>query len=98
MQPVEPDHERAIELISPVKPTTVAQCHAVIDALAQQVGLLRGLLSEQDQKLAVLQERLKLDSKNSSKPPSSDGPASANRAQRRASARKRGAQVDHKGS
>ncbi len=70
----------------------------MIDALALQVGLLRGLLSQQDQKLAVLEERLKLDSKNSSKPPSSDGPASGNRAKRRASGHKRGAQVDHKGS
>jgi len=48
--------------------------------------------------VALLQERLKLDSKNSSKPPSSDGPASGNRTQRRASGRKRGAQPGHTGS
>ena len=55
-------------------------------------------MARQDELLAVLQERLKLDSKNSSKPPSSDGPGSGNRAQRRASERKRGAQKGHKGS
>jgi len=48
--------------------------------------------------MALLQERLKLDSRNSSKPPSSDGPGSGNRAQRRASQRKRGAQKGHPGS
>jgi transposase len=41
---------------------------------------------------------LKLDSRNSSKPPSSDGPGSGNRAQRRASERKRGEQKGHPGS
>ena len=48
--------------------------------------------------MALLQERLKLDSRNSSKPPSSDVPAGGNRAQRWASTRKRGAQAGHKGS
>ena len=45
-----------------------------------------------------LQERLKVDSRNSSKPPSSDGPGGGNRAQRRASQRKRGAQKGHPGA
>jgi transposase len=45
----------------------------------------------------LLEERVNLDSKNSSKPPSSDGPGKPNRAQRRASARKRGAQPGHPG-
>jgi transposase len=48
--------------------------------------------------MGLLQERLKLDSRNSSKPPSSDGPSSGNRAKRRASQRKRGAQKGHPGS
>ena len=48
--------------------------------------------------MALLKERLKLDSRNSSKPPSSDGPGGGNRAQRRASARKRGAQKGHPGA
>ena len=74
-----------------LKPGTIEQCHAVIDTLAAQIALLQ-------EQVALLQERAKLDSRNSSKPPSSDGPGSGNRAQRRASLRKRGAQKGHPGS
>src|SRR5574340_322025 len=73
------------------KPATVEQCHAVIDALAGELASLRD-------KVIILEERLALDSRNSSKPPSSDGPGRGNRAQRRASARKRGAQKGHPGA
>jgi transposase len=72
-------------------PATVPECHAVIEALALEVGHLR-------EQMAWLQERLKVDSRNSSKSPSSDGPGSGNRAQRRASQRKRGAQKGHPGT
>lgn len=62
----------------------MAECHAVITQLIERVRLL--------------EERVSLNSRNSSKPPSSDGPGSGgNRAQRRASERKRGAQPGHKG-
>jgi transposase len=64
-------------------PQTVPECHAVIALLLERVKLL--------------EERVNLDSNNSSKPPSSNGPGSMNRAQRRASVRKRGAQPGHKG-
>jgi transposase len=75
------------------------QYQEVIAGLSAQVELLRQQLVARDELLAVLQERLKLDSKNSSKPPSSDGPGSGgNRAQRRASGRTRGAQKGHKGT
>lgn len=79
-----------------VRPATLAQCHEVIDAMAAR-------LLQLEHKLAELQERLKLNSRNSSKPPSSDGPGGAgpsggNRAQRRASERRRGAQKGHRGS
>ena len=74
-----------------VKPATVEQCHVVIDALALQLVALR-------EQVAWLQERVKLDSRNSSKPPSSDSPGGGNRAQRRASQRKRGAQKGHLGN
>jgi len=70
---------------------TLPQCHEVIVRLAAEVDDLRSLV-------AVLQERIKLDSTNSSKPPSSDGPGGGNRKQRRASQRARGAQKGHKGS
>jgi transposase len=72
-------------------PATVVQCHAVIQALALEVEQLR-------EQMGWLQERLKVDSRNSSKPPSSDGPSSGNRAQRHASGRKRGAQKGHPGA
>ena len=98
MQGVAHDLGQAVDANVSAKPGTLAQCHVVIDLLALEVDGLRRQLALQGQALAVLQERLTLDSKNSSKPPSSDGPASPNRAQRRASSRKRGAQVGHKGS
>lgn len=69
---------------------SLAQCLEIIAVQAGEIAQLR-------EQMAQLQERLKLDSKNSSKPPSSDGPGSGNRAQRRASARARGAQKGHKG-
>ena len=71
-------------------PESLSECHAMIRFQAQLLGELQA-------QLAVLQERIKLDSNNSSKPPSSDGPGRGNRAQRRASQRKRGAQPGHKG-
>src|SRR5450631_2064037 len=70
---------------------TLPQCRDVIGRLAAENDDLRSLV-------AVLQERLKLDSTNSSKPPSSDGPGRGNRVQRPASTRARGAQKGHKGS
>jgi transposase len=90
MQPV-PDDPLQTPGAEPVRPQTLAQCHEVIDTLMR-------LVAELQQQIAWLQERVKLDSKTSSKPPSSDGPASGNRAQRRASGRKRGAQKGHLGS
>jgi transposase len=72
-------------------PQTLSECHALI---AKQALLLNQL----QEQVVLLQERIKLDSNNSSKPPSSDGPGRGNRAQRRASQRKRGAQPGHKGS
>ena len=71
-------------------PATVAECHAVI-------GELRQLLQTQQEQIAKLQEQVGLDSSNSSKPPSSDGPGK-NRRERRASQRKRGAQHGHPGA
>ncbi len=73
------------------KPWTVEQCHAVIDALAARLAQLQ-------QTVVSLEERLALDSRNSSKPPSSDGPGRGNRAQRRASLRKRGVQKGRAGA
>lgn len=76
-------------MVAIAKPATLQACHEVIDLLSLQLGQLR-------EQVAVLQERIKLDSRNSSKPPLSDGPGQGNRAQRRASQRKRGAQKGHR--
>ena len=77
-------HSTAPPLVSPASlPQTVPECHTLIEQLLQRVR--------------ALEERVNLDSNNSSKPPSSDGPGKPNRAQRRASQRKRGAQPGHPG-
>lgn len=87
-QPEAPDRKAAAVQD---KPETLEQCHAVIDQLGEELAQLREQVS------ALLDK--KLNSRNSSKPPSSDGPGSdGNRAQRRASGRARGAQPGHKGT
>src|ERR1044071_5024989 len=73
------------------KPETVAQCHEVIAQLVAHNSRLQ-------QHIAALEERLKLDSRNSSKPPSSDGPGRGKRAKRRVSGRRRGGQPGHRGT
>jgi transposase len=49
------------------------------------------------ERVKLLEERVNLDSSDSYKPPSSNGPGRMNRSQRRSSERKRGAQPAHKG-
>ena len=73
------------------RPETVAQCHEVIAQLVAHNSRLQ-------QQIAALEERLKLDSRNSSKPPSSDGPGRGKRAKRRVSGRRRGGQPGHRGT
>lgn len=87
----QPSEKTAPLGIAPGLPQTLGECHLLI---AQQ-ALLVNQLQEQ---VGLLEERIKLDSKNSSKPPSSDGPARGSRMQRKASERKRGAQPGHKGN
>ena len=65
-------------------PDTVPGCHELIHQLMQRLG--------------VLQERLHLNSRNSSKPPSSDGPETPPRAPRAKSGKRLGGQPGHKGS
>jgi hypothetical protein len=56
---------RTFKKITVIKPDTLAECHQVIDSLASQLAALA-------EQVAVLQERGALNSRNSSKPPSSD--------------------------
>ena len=60
--------------------------------IAAQSTQIAGLL----QRVAVLEEQLRKSSQNSSKPPSSDGPAVPARPKKPASGRKRGGQRGHK--
>ena len=98
MQPAREDNASVVSGAEPVRPQTLSQCYEVIDTLMALVAQMQQQLAEQQSQIAWLQERLALDSRTSSKPPSSDGPGSGNRAQRRASGRKRGAQKGHPGS
>lgn len=68
----------------PDLPETVEACH----------GMIRHLM----QRLEALEERVNLNSRNSSKPPSSDGPGTPNRPSRAQSGKRLGGQPGHKGS
>jgi len=54
---------QSIGIPASLKPASVAECHVVIEMLAVQNAQLR-------EQVALIEERLKLDSRNSSKPPS----------------------------
>ena len=70
MQPTHEDNAFAVPGGELVRPQTVAQCHEVIDALMGLVAQTQRLVAEQQGQIAWLQERVKLDSRTSSKPPS----------------------------
>jgi transposase len=69
-----------------------------IQALRQENDELRGQLTALATELASLRERIGRSSRNSSKPPSSDGPGFRPPERRKGSGRKRGGQPGHPGS
>src|SRR5690348_8583963 len=77
---------------------------AVVDlvlALQKQVRVLEGQVNELRQEVQELKERLALNSRNSNKPPGSDGlskPSAAPKSLREKSVRKPGGQPGHPGS
>jgi hypothetical protein len=80
---------RRIATVSPIKlpavlPDTVPACHDLIERRLQR--------------LDVLEERARLNSSNSSKPPSSDGPGTPPRTTKAQSGKRLGGQPGHKGS
>ena len=88
-----------LHLLGPSRlPDTVSQCHVLISELTKTVGQLTSALEGAMARIATLEEQLKLNSRNSSKPPSSDSPGQrGHRAKRPPSARKRGGQPGHQG-
>ena len=69
-----------------------------IQALRQENDELRSQLTALASELAQLRERIGRSSRNSSKPPSSDGPGFKPPERRKGSGRKRGGQLGHPGS
>ena len=77
---------------------TPASVRALINAQQQEIELLRGQLTSLATELANLRERIGRSSRNSSKPPSSDGLGFKPPERRKGSGRKRGGQQGHPGS
>ena len=71
---------------------------AELQAQQQEIEQLRSQLTALATELASLRERIGRSSRNSSKPPSSDGPGFKPPARRKGSGRKRGGQPGHPGS
>jgi transposase len=71
---------------------------AELQAQQQEIEQLRGQLAALATELASLREQIGRSSRNSSKPPSSDGPGFKPPARRKGSGSKRGGQPGHRGS
>lgn len=85
-------------------PDNIADCHIIINVLLKKLELFEQRINEQDaiilsqqKKIAELEERLSKNSKNSHKPPSSDG-LKKKPAFSRKTNKKRGGQTGHKGN
>lgn len=70
---------------------------AVLLRMDEQIGCLEARVARQDERIAQLERRLNRSSRNSSVPPSADGPASLPRRSTEPSGRKPGAQSGHEG-
>ena len=77
---------------------TPSAVRSLILAQQQEIEQLRGQLTALASELASLRERIGRSSRNSSKPPSTDGPGFKPPERRKGSGRKRGGQAGHPGS
>ena len=75
-----------------------ATLRAEITGLREMLEAVKGSAERTEKLLVTLQERLGKDSRNSSKPPSSDGPSAPPRPPSVPTGRKRGGQPGRKGS
>ena len=73
----------------------VADRDAALVARDARIAALEAQVSALLARVSALEERLRQSSQNSSKPPSSDGPAKPSKRQRKKSGRKRGGQPGH---
>jgi transposase len=75
----------------------VTGLRSLVGELRSENGRLQARISELEGQVRTLTAKLSINSRNSSKPPSSDGPAAAPR-DRKKGRRKRGAQPGHEGT
>ncbi len=76
---------------------TPASVKQLLSALMAEVTELKGRVARLEEENRHLREQLAGNSRNSSLPPSSDGPAAPERAEKQPSGKKRGAQKGHQG-
>ncbi len=76
----------------------VSEKDALITALFDQLDAMSAAMQEMKARIEVLEGRLRKDSHNSSKPPSSDGLSKKSKSLREPSGRKPGGQKGHEGS
>jgi transposase len=81
-----------------VTPVSVQEIVGQVQAQQEEIEQLRAQLTALATELAELRERIGRNSRNSSKPSSSNGPGFKSTPRRKASGRKRGGQQGHPGA
>ncbi len=90
------DRIEELESIVADRDREIVELRAIVRAQAAQIASLTATVATLTAKVAALEERLAKSSRNSSSPPSSDGPQKKPRSTKKPSGRKPGAQPGHK--